>query len=165
VALTRKEVFMSSKVAFAHRGRNAHLPSQLTLPHVVVAGDHERDVRLAERALTNAGYSVTVVPAGHLPVPEFERRVEAIVRRRPTELMILACRDPHRSLLDVLEGLCERHSGLGAIVCAPPELHAAVTTRPGADVILPSPIDETELRRAARRLAPALPELRSNASA
>lgn len=156
---------MSSKVASAPRGRNAHLPLQLTLPHVVVAGDHERDVRLAERALTNAGYSVTVVAASHLSVPEFEHRVEAVVRTRPADLMVLTYRNPHRPLLDAIEGLRERYFGLPIIVSTPQELHAAPAARPNADVILPSPVDEAELRRAARRLAPALPELRWNALA
>jgi hypothetical protein len=130
---------------------------------VVIAGDSERDVRVAQRVLTSVGYGVTVVAANKLPVADVEHRVEAALRKRPTEMLVLAQQDTREPLLDLIERFRERYVGLSIVGIASEPLHSSLGTRSPPDVLLRSPIDERELRSAAQRLAPALPELVSNA--
>ncbi len=46
---------MSVRIVQASRGRTSHSSTQLVPPHVVIAGDSERDVRVAQRVLTSVG--------------------------------------------------------------------------------------------------------------
>jgi CheY-like chemotaxis protein len=157
---------MSSKVSTASRGRNAHFPLQLAPPHVVVAGNRERDVRLVERILTNAGYAVTVVAAGRPSLAQLQRRTEAVLRRHPADLLVVANQDPLESTLELVATLREQSPGLATIAITPSDFDDA---RPDArgmpDALIRAPIDAAELRKAARQLVPALPELIANASA
>lgn len=151
---------MSSRAATASRGRSTHLSLQLLLPHVVIAGDCEREVRVARQVLSGAGYAVTVAAAGKLAVPELQRRIEAILRSRTTDLLVVTDQDPLRPAAGLIERIRERYIDLPVIAIAPLVFNP-MRERRGPDAFIRSPIDAAELRRAARRLAPALPELAS----
>jgi DNA-binding response OmpR family regulator len=120
---------------------------RLALPAVLVLEDDEPCRILVADVLTLAGFEVCTAPDG--------RRVAAILRERPIDLVITDLAMPGRDGLATLTALRQSHPGLPVIAMSGglrvnPQLYRAVAEKLGAGRVFAKPFKMDELIAAAR---------------
>ena|GEM_PF-2827095 len=127
-------------------------PAELDLPRVLVAAPSDAASFSIAHALRDAGYVVRTTVTG-------ADTFRGLRNHRAVELFVLdGCERP-RSVAATIEAVRAMNWALPIILIAPPdpELHAEAN-RLGVEAILEAPVAPDEIRRAATRLVPVVPE-------
>jgi CheY-like chemotaxis protein len=130
-----------------------HRSAELDLPRVLVAAPTDTASVSIAHALRDAAYAVSTTVTG-------EDTFRGLRNQQAIELLVLDGSERPRSVGATIEAVRAMNWALPIILIAPadPELHAEAK-RLGVEAILEAPVAPDEIRRAAARLVPVVPEV------
>ena len=141
------------KGAHAELTTRIRRPPELDLPRVLVAATTTAASCTIAQALRDAGYVVSTTLAG----PDVCRNLR---NQKGIELLVLDGSEQPSTVSSIIDGVRAANWALPIVLISrpDPELRAEAE-RLGVEAILESPVSAGEVRRAATRIVPAVPEV------